>query len=253
MSYLTLTPETLPGAHICCAFSDSKCAAGTAAKKAWLAREYQQGWRFHRLDARAKVFVEYGPAATAWLPVEADDAMMMGCFWVSGRYARNGHGRALLDHVMAETRAAGLRQVVTLAGRRKFHFLSDGKWLKAQGFTVADRLDSGFELLARDLGGAAPPRFADNARRAEVEPAGVSVWYSDRCPYAGFHVTRSLPEACKAHGLALHLHKIETRAQARAAPTPATIFSLFLNGRFVTTDLGTCLPARFDKMLARQG
>jgi len=37
--------------------------------------------------------------------------------------------------------------------------------------------------------------------------------------------------------------------QAQIAPTPATIFSLFYNGKFVTTDLSTCMDSRFDKVV----
>ena len=47
--------------------------------------------------------------------------------------------------------------------------------------------------------------------------------------------------------LPLKLVKLETMEQAQSAPTPATIFSLFYNGKFVTTDLSCCLDSRFDK------
>lgn len=252
MSYITLKPETLENSHICCAISDRKCQEGTRQKKEWLTEEYAHGWRFHRLDERAKVFVEYGPANAAWLPVEAPDAMMMGCFWVSGRYAKKGHAKALLAHLDAETRAAGLSQIVTVVGQKKFHFMSDGKWLKRQGFTVADRTDTGFELLFLDLKQARRPAFTCSVREGRpAEQSGVCVYYSARCPYTEFHVTQSLPEACKAYGLPLHVHKISSRAEARSAPSPATIFSLYVDGEFMTTDLSVCLPSRFDKLMAR--
>lgn len=37
--------------------------------------------------------------------------------------------------------------------------------------------------------------------------------------------------------------------QAQAAPTPATIFTLFYQGAFVTTDLSVCIDKRFEKVL----
>ena len=37
--------------------------------------------------------------------------------------------------------------------------------------------------------------------------------------------------------------------QAQNAPTPATIFTLFYNGKFVTTDLSVCLEGRLSKAL----
>jgi len=37
--------------------------------------------------------------------------------------------------------------------------------------------------------------------------------------------------------------------QAQSAPTPATIFSLFYNAEFITTDLSVCMDSRFDKII----
>ncbi|MCP4720045.1 MAG: hypothetical protein GY860_11360, partial [Desulfobacteraceae bacterium] len=43
--------------------------------------------------------------------------------------------------------------------------------------------------------------------------------------------------------------KFETMEQAQASPSPATIFSLFYNGQFVTTDISVCMDTRFDKII----
>ena len=37
--------------------------------------------------------------------------------------------------------------------------------------------------------------------------------------------------------------------QAQAVPTPATIFSVFFNGKFLTTDMSICVESRFTKLL----
>ena len=37
--------------------------------------------------------------------------------------------------------------------------------------------------------------------------------------------------------------------QAQAAPTPATLFSAFFNGKFLTTDMSICVESRFAKLL----
>jgi hypothetical protein len=50
-------------------------------------------------------------------------------------------------------------------------------------------------------------------------------------------------------GIPLKIVRLETMAQAQNAPTPATIFSLFYKGKFVTTDLSACMEQRFDKAL----
>jgi hypothetical protein len=37
--------------------------------------------------------------------------------------------------------------------------------------------------------------------------------------------------------------------KVQASATPATIFSLFYKGKFVTTDLISCMDGRFDKVI----
>jgi GNAT superfamily N-acetyltransferase len=255
MTFITLTPDLLAASHICCAISDTKCAGGYADKKRWLAEQYAHGHRFRRLDERGKVFIEYGPAETAWLPVVAPGWLAMGCFWVSGRYKEQGNGKALLHHVLDVARAEGRAGLVSLAGRKKMHFQSDGAWLLRQGFREVDALDNGLCLLAREVDGgsaAEVPRFAASARRGLAAPAkGVTVYYSARCPFTDHYVGTELGQTCRKRGLPLTVHKLETLAAAQAAPTPATIFSLFLDGRFVTTDLSACMDSRFDRIVGR--
>ncbi len=253
MNYVTLTPDTLPEAHICCAISDKKCAKGYADKKDWLAAQYEAGWRFRRLDARGKVFLEYGPAETAFMPIVAPGWLALGCFWVSGQFKGQGHAKALIAHALDEAKAQGRAGLVTVVGRKKMHFLSDGKWLKRQGFIEVDALDNGFSLLARSIDGTQPaeqPRFADSARKGLVPaPKGVTVYYSARCPFTDFHVGTELAETCRKRGLDLTVHKLETLEAAQAAPSPSTVFSLFLDGAFVTTDLSACMDSRFDRVV----
>ena len=62
---MNLNPDNLGEEHICCAISDKKCAGSYQAKKDWLEKEFHNGYVFKRIDARAKVFIEYGPAETA--------------------------------------------------------------------------------------------------------------------------------------------------------------------------------------------
>ena len=253
MTYVTLTPETLPDSHICCAISDKKCATGYAEKKDWLAAQYAAGWRFRRLDVRGKVFVEYGPAETAFMPITAPGWMALGCFWVSGQYKGHGHAKTLIADAENEARAAGHAGLVTVAGRKKMHFMSDGKWLLRQGFEEVDALDSGFVLLARGIDGAPPaqaPRFAESARSgAGPAEKGVTVYYSARCPFTDFHVGTELAETCRKRDLPLTIHKLDTLKAAQSAPSPATVFSLFLDGKFVTTDLSACMDTRFDRVV----
>lgn len=79
------------------------------------------------------------------------------------------------------------------------------------------------------------------------------VYYSDRCPYTDYHVNVSLKETAQNRNLPLKVMKLNSMVEAQSAPTPATIFSLFVDGRFITTDLSACMDSRFDKVMEKYG
>ena len=254
MKYINLTEENIDAEHICCAFSDKKCVEGYAAKKQWLAREFNNDYVFRRLDERAKVFIEYGPAEKAWTPVSAPNYMMLGCFWVSGKYKRHGHGKALLKSAVDDAVQQGKDGLVAVVGTRKFHFMSDTKWLLRQGFEVCEQLPSGFSLLALRFGdGGVCPGFKRCVKKtAAVAGKGCVAYFSNRCPYTEYYVNGPLAETCRKRKIPLKTVKIKTMRQAQSAPTPATIFSLFLDGEFVTTDLSVCMDNRFDRIVGKR-
>ena len=94
---IQLTSNNINNEHICCAISDKKCAESYQAKKDWLKREFANGYVFRRIDARAKVFIEYGPAEKGWVPIVAPNYLLINCFWVSGQYKNKGYGKKLLQ------------------------------------------------------------------------------------------------------------------------------------------------------------
>jgi GNAT superfamily N-acetyltransferase len=253
MSYIKLDPSNIEKEHICCAFSDKKCASSYQLKKQWLTGEFQKDYTFLRLDERAKVFIEYGPAENAWIPVNAPGYLALGCFWVSGKYKGTGHGKALVQTAIDEAKAQGKKGLVAVVGKTKFHFMSDGKWLLKQGFKETDTTSSGFSLLSYDFHEpTAPPQFQPEAKiGTSPDSSGYVVYYSNRCPYTEFHVKESLQETMEKRGLKFKVIKLKSTLEAQKAPTPGTIFSLFLDGQFVTTDMSVCMDSRFDKIIAK--
>ena len=249
MKFIDLTEDNIGSEHICCAISDKKCRESYEKKKQWLKKEFDNGYRFYRLDERAKVFIEYGPSEAAWLPVEAENLFNINCFWVSGKYKKQGLAGEMLAHAEAEAKAEGRSGLMTVCGEKKFHFMSDGKWFQRKGFEVVDRTESGFVLLAKLFcEGSSHPRFLPSAKDGRCpEAEGLTVYYSNRCPFAEYHVTSSLRETAAALGLKLNEIKLDSMEAARKSPSPATIFSLFRDGEFVTTDISICMENRFRK------
>lgn len=255
MAYITLTRENIGSEHICCALSDRKCSEGYELKKQWLATQFDQGYVFRRLDERAKVLIEYGPAERAWVPVTAPNYMMIGCFWVSGKYKGAGHGKALLQQVIDDAKNQGKDGLVTAVGAKKLSFMNDTKWLLAHGFEVCDSIPStGFALVSMEFEGTSDrPRFSDSVRSGVCpEKEGCVVYYSNRCPYSEYYVREQLVESREKRAIPLRIVKLETMEQAQCAPAPATIFSLFYKGDFVTTDISACMDSRFDRTVAER-
>ncbi len=251
---IQLTPENIDKEHICCAFSDKKCQDSYQAKKDWLKKEFDNGYVFRRIDARAKVFIEYGPAEKAWAPIDAPNYLLLNCFWVSGQYKGKGYGKELLRLAIEDVKNQGRDGLVTVVGTKKFHFMSDTKWLLKQGFETCEKLPSGFSLLVKKINPKAEnPKFRNSVVREDtVKKNGLVVYYSNRCPYSEYHVTTSLTETAEKRKLPLEIIKLETMEQTQSAPTPATIFSLFYDGKFITTDISVCMDSRFDKIVDKQ-
>lgn len=251
--YITLNAQNLDAEHICCGFSDKKIKEGYEKKKSWLKNEMERGYVFRRLDEKAKVFIEYVPAENAWLPVEAKGYLMINCFWVSGQYKGKGHAKALLKSVVDDACAQGCAGLVTVVGTKKLPFMSDTKWLLKQGFEVVETLPHGFALLVLKLKSEAElPSFKPCVLKGECEETnGLVVYYSNRCPFTEYYINDALSALAQQNNVPLTIIKLETKEQAQQAPTPATIFSVFYKGKFLTTDMSICTASRFAK-LARE-
>lgn len=250
---ITLNKSNIDSEHICCAISDKKCKESYELKKEWLKKEFDNGYVFRRINARAKVFIEYGPSEKGWIPIDAPNYLSINCLWVSGQYKGHGYGKELLRLAIEDANSQGKDGLVTVVGTNKFHFMSDTKWLLKQGFETCEKLSSGFSLLVKKINSNANnPKFNDSVKSGECDDKnGLVVYYSNRCPFTEYHVTTSLTETAKKRNLPLKVIKLETMEQAQSAPTPATIFSLFYNGKFVTTDLSACMDSRFDKVIEK--
>ena len=247
--FISLNNENIAIEHICCAFSDKKCKNGYDLKKEWLKKEFDNGYVFRRLDERAKVFIEYVPAEKAWLPIIAPNYLAINCFWVSGQYKGKGYAKALLQSAINDAKQQSKDGLVTVAGTVKLPYLSDAKWMLRQGFETIEKLYYGFSLFALKFNPKATnPKFCESVSSGECDDKnGFVAYYSNRCPYTEYYVNEELTKTAANRGIPLKIIKFETVEQAQSSPTPTTIFSLFYNGKFATSDMGACLDSRFEK------
>lgn len=175
---------------------------------------------------------------------------MINCLWVAGQYKGKGYAKALLQSAINDAIAQGKDGLATVVGTKKFPFMGDTKWFLLQGFEAVEKLPSGFSLLVKKITPkAATPKFNASVLSGECpDKEGLVVYYSNRCPFTEYHIRESLVETARNRNIPLKIIKLETMEQAQNAPTPATIFSLFYNGKFITTDISACMDSRFDKL-----
>ena len=96
--YINLTLENIDEEHICCAIGDKKHQAGVDSKKEWIKSKLKDGHIFRKLNARGKIFIEYEPLETAWIPISGKNYEYIYCLWVAGSFKGKGIGKELLEY-----------------------------------------------------------------------------------------------------------------------------------------------------------
>ena len=234
MDIIKLNEENINDEHICCAISDKKCKAGYEAKKEWLKSEFSKGLVFKKLNIRGKVFIEYVPAENAWSPIYAPDYMLINCFWVSGKYKGNGNGKRLYEECLNDSKDKN--GIVVITGKKKQPFMSDKKFFQKQGFELCDTAEPYFELWHKKFKKDAPvPHFLDCAKKGECDnKKGLTVYYTNACPFTEYYVNTELVNVAKEKGHKLKVVKIDNIKQAQNHFVPFTNYSVFKDGKFVT-------------------
>lgn len=217
--------------HICCSLSSKD--TGVKLKKEWMKEQMKKGLVFNKLDVRGKVFIEYIPAEFAYAPITADDYLYIDCFWVSGKYKNQGYGKELLGALIADAKDKDKSGIVVLSSNKKKPFLSDPKFLKKNGFLLADTfLD--YELLYLSFKESIIPKF--NTSVGEID--GNKLYYSYQCPFTDKYV-KLVKEAAESIQFPLEVICIDSLEKAKEAPCPFTTYSLYLNGELITNEILT--------------
>ncbi len=245
----TLTKGNIQDEHICCAFSDKKCAEGYQAKKDWLAEQFDDGYVFKKMDVRGKVFIEYVPVENGWLPIDAPNYMLINCFWVSGKYKGQGYGKQLFQACEAEAREKGMDGIVAVVGSKKQPFMSEKKFFKLQGFELCDTAPPYFELWHKSFSEEKPiPKFKACTQKSECDITdGLAVYYTNACPFTEYYVNTELKSVAEKKGIIFTAKKL-SREEAQNHFVPHTMYSIFYNGKFVTQHILN--EKYFDKFLA---
>ena len=91
---------------------------------------FEEGLVFLKSAERGKCFIEYIPAESAWVPIEAEGYMYIDCLWVSGSFKGHGYSTDLLTACIEDSKGKGKKGLCILCATKKKPFLSDPKFLK---------------------------------------------------------------------------------------------------------------------------
>lgn len=231
--FIDITSENLANEHLCCAIADQKHQCGVAAKKAWLRERLAEGHVFRKLDARGKVFIEYAPLETAWVPVCGENYLYIYCLWVSGSFKGKGYARSLLQSCIQDARTQGRSGVCVLCGKKKKPFLSDKRFFLKFGFQTVDTAGDEYELLALPFHGQTP-RFSENAKKMVIDSRELTIYYSPQCPCI-LDCVRQAEAYCAKSQTPLRLVAVDTLEKAKSVPCVFNNWAVFSGGRFMTT------------------
>lgn len=227
--------ENLDSEHLCCAIADKKHQCGVNAKKQWLKERITEGHVFRKLNAKGKVFIEYAPLETAWVPVHGDNYLYIYCLWVSGSFKDKGYAKALLEYCINDAKSQGKSGVCVLSSKKKKPYLTEKKFMLKYGFEVVDTIGNEYELLALSFDGA-KPHVADHAKLMNIENKELTIYYGLQCPYIPNCISQ-IKDYGESNNYSLNLIAVDTLEKAKNVPCIFNNWAVFYKGKFETVHL----------------
>jgi GNAT superfamily N-acetyltransferase len=208
---------------------------GYRRKLDWLEQRFAEGMRIKILyeGDRSVGFIEYIPGEYAWRAVNAEGYMVIHCLWVVGKGKGKGYGSRLLGECVEDAREVQKHGVVMVSSSKPW--LADKKVFLKNGFEVVGQAPPSFELLVKRFDDAPLPTFPSNwDERLSRYGSGVTVVYSDQCPYIVDAVKGAL-EIAGEGGVEARTVKLESSQQVRdSAPSAYGVFNVIYDGKLVT-------------------
>ena len=243
--YINLDEKNIDEEHICCAIGDPKHQIGVDKKKEWIKSKLKDGHVFRKLNARGKIFIEYEPIETAWVPINGKNYEYIYCLWVAGSFKGKGIARELLEYAIKDAKDKKKSGICTLVAQKKKPFLGEKKFFEHFGFKVVDSIKD-YELMALQFDDKDTPKFSDSARNMKIDDKDFTIYYTNECPYVEYEVTE-LSEYAKKKDIKLKFVKIDTLEKAKNAPCIINNWANFYNGEFISN---TILNANaFEKLV----
>ncbi len=167
-----------------------KKMAGYQNKVKWLKERFKEGLKYKTLKVKEgnnetlRGMIEYIPGEFNWRGINADGFLVIHCLWVVGKQKNKGYGSKLLLEAINDAKKDGLFGVVGMS-TEKGGWVPNKKIYINNGFKKVDEVGPYFGLYAKIFSDNAPlPKFNPIIdERLKKYTQGVTVLYSDQCPY----------------------------------------------------------------------
>lgn len=233
--FINITKENISQEHLCCAMADKKHQIGVATKKQWLTKRIDEGHVFRKLDARGKVFIEYAPLETAWIPIQGQQYVYIYCLWVAGSFKGKGYAKSLIEYCVKDAKEKGKEGICILSAKKKMPYMADKKFLLHYGFEVVDTAGEEYELMALSFHGR-KPAFYVQAKEMQIQNKELTIYYGFQCPFVANSI-QQIQAYCNHNHIPVHCIAIDTLEKAKELPCIFTNWAVFYNGRFITNKL----------------
>lgn len=243
--YINLNENNIENEHICCAIGDPKHQEGVDKKKEWIKSKLKDGHVFRKLNARGKIFIEYEPIETAWVPIIGKDYDYIYCLWVAGSFKGKGIAKELLEYAIEDAKKGKKNGICTVVSKKKKPFLGEKKFFEHFGFKVVDSIED-YELLALSFNEKEKPKFNETAKKMEIENQDFTIYYNNECPYVEYEI-KELNEYAKKHNIKINFIKVDSLEKAKNLPCFLNNWANFYKGKFISN---TILNANsFEKLI----
>ena len=233
--YINLDENNIDLEHICCAIGDPKHQIGVDKKKEWIKSKLKDGHVFRKLNARGKIFIEYEPIETAWVPISGKNYEYIYCLWVAGSFKGKGIAKELLEYTINDAKNKKMSGICTLVSKKKKPFIGEKKFFEHFGFKVIDSIND-YELMALQFDDNDTPKFNDNARTMKIDSKDFTIYYSNECPYVEYEV-KELTDYAKSKNIKLNFIKIDSLESAKNTPCIFNNWANFYNGEFISNTI----------------
>jgi L-amino acid N-acyltransferase YncA len=238
-------------------FIQNRKHPGYIAKTDWLKKRLAQGLRYKLLvtdKGKWCGFIEYAPGAKAWRAVKAKGYMVIHCIWTYPKNIQHkGYGKLLLQECMDDAKKNGMHGVAVLTrSSPKGTFIAGRDLFLKSGFKLIDAMPPDHELMTKKFRKSAPdPKFpGDFDNRLQKYKKGLTIIWSDQCPYVGKSLGEIL-ETAEKRGIKYRAVELKTAREAQSAPTPYAVFSIIYNGEVVADHMIS--NTRFKNILKQIG